>query len=329
MARGAEGFDEAAAAELKRILPPLSREEDGQHCPAVQQYLACYGIDFPTLQSSHSFGMVSADGWQLATHVYRPAAPARGTFIILHGLFDHAGLYGHVIRFCLEQQFVVCIADLPGHGLSGGEPAAINDFSRYRGAVNEWLRHLALHELPPPFHLLGQSMGGAVAMDCVLHWCRDAPDGPLQQGVQVDRLFLLAPLLRPREWPRVRLYDWIGHRFRTHVEREFTENSHDGAFLRFVRERDPLQPRRLSGRWLRALVRWQREVRRLPPCSLPVRLFQGDGDGTVNWRWSLPRIQRQFPQLSLTMLPGARHHLANETADYRREMFDIIRRDLA
>lgn len=330
MARRPDAFDEAAAAQLKQSLPPLSPEEGAPSSPVVNCYLAHYGIDFPALQSRHAFGMVAVDGWQLATHVYHPAGPARGTFIILHGLFDHAGLYGHVIRFCLEQRFVVCIADLPGHGLSSGEPAAIGDFSRYREAVNDWLGCLGPQQLPAPFHLLGQSMGGAVAMDCVLHWCRNTEKGPLQQGaVEIDRLFLLAPLLRPTEWHRVRFYDWIGHHFRDHAEREFTDNSHDAAFLRFLREQDPLQPRRISGRWLRALVRWQREFRCLPPCSLPVRVFQGDDDDTVNWRWNLPRIRRQFPHLLLTMLPGGRHHLSNESAHYRSEIFSVMERDLA
>lgn len=329
MARAPEAFDEAAAEQLKRSLPPLSLDACPPSSPAVDQYLAHYDIDFPDLQSRHLFGTVMAGGVPLATHVYYPAGPARGTFIILHGLFDHAGLYGHVIRFCLQQQFVVCIADLPGHGLSGGEPADIDAFFRYRDVLNDWLWSLAPHELPAPFHMLGQSMGGAIAMDCVLHWCRNAPRGPLQQGaVEIDRLFLLAPLLRPVEWLRVRFYHWVGHLFRSHVEREFTDNSGDEAFLRFLREQDPLQPRHLSGRWVRALVRWQREFRRLPPCSLPVRMFQGDHDGTVNWRWNLPRIRDRFPQLSVTMLPGGRHHLANEAADYRREMFSVMENDL-
>ncbi|MGM0632909.1 MAG: alpha/beta hydrolase, partial [Pseudomonadota bacterium] len=325
MARRPNAFDEAAATHLKRSLPPLSSGKSPAPSPEVDRYLAHYGIAFPDLSSRHVFGMVDAAGLDLATHIYHPAGPPRGTFIILHGLFDHAGLYGHVIRFCLAQQFVVCIADLPGHGLSSGEPADIDDFSRYREVLREWIRCLAPHALPAPFLMLGQSMGGAIAMDCTLHWCGNSPEGPLQQGpVEIERLFLLAPLLRPVDWLRVRFYHWIGHHFHSHIEREFSTNSRDEVFLRFLREQDPLQPRHLSGRWVRAMVRWQREFRRLPSCSLPVRMFQGDDDGTVNWRWNLPRIQRRFPQLSLTMLPGGRHHLANESADHRREMFSVM-----
>lgn len=328
MAQGPNAFDGTAAEQLKRSLPPLTPAEDAPSSPAVRQYLSHYGIDFPELQSRHAFGMVTAADWQLATHVYRPAGPPRGTFIILHGLFDHAGLYGHAIRFCLEQQFAVCMADLPGHGLSSGESVATDDFSRYREAVGDWLSRLVSHELPGPFHMLGQSMGGAIAMDCALHWCRQSPQ-PLEQGpVVVEKLFLLAPLLRSYNWHRVRYYHWIGHLFRDRIAREFSDNSRDGEFLRFLREHDPLQPRYISGLWLRALVRWQRKFRRLPPCSLPVRVFQGDDDGTVNWRWNLPRIQRRFPDLALTMLPGGRHHLVNESPDYRRQMFSVMERDL-
>jgi len=99
-----------------------------------QQYCQFYGIDlaheFEDLV--HSFGYVEVADWRLATHFYRPRKSlSRGTFLLQHGYFDHSGLYGHLIRFCLSRNYSLIIYDLPGHGLSTGARATINDFRDY------------------------------------------------------------------------------------------------------------------------------------------------------------------------------------------------------
>ena len=66
---------------------------------------------------------------------------------------------------------------------------------------------------------------------------------------------LLAPLVRPTSWTRVRLGHTLLHKFKDSLQRSFNQNSSDPQFLAFVQQ-DPLQSRQLSLRWVGALRRW-------------------------------------------------------------------------
>ncbi len=128
---------------------------------------------------------------------------------------------------------------------------------------------------------------------------------------------LLAPLVRPAGWRRVQLAHRLLHRFADSVHREFTRNSSDQDFLAFLR-RDPLQSRRISVRWVRALQRWLAD---LPIRDLgvgPALVLQGDVDGTVDWRYNTRAIATLFPGAISEVLPGAGHQLANESLAIRR-----------
>ncbi|WP_423811416.1 alpha/beta hydrolase, partial [Pseudomonas aeruginosa] len=41
-----------------------------------------------------------------------------GSLLLMHGYYDHMGLYRHVVDWALGMGFSVLACDLPGHGLS-------------------------------------------------------------------------------------------------------------------------------------------------------------------------------------------------------------------
>lgn len=318
-------FTEEAAGRLTRSLEEIDLQAlQPSAGEGWQTYFDHYGIDFPSLQSGHAFGLFGAGGYRLACHCYRPLQEPHGTFFLLHGYFDHVGLYGHAIRFALEQGFAVLAFDLPGHGLSAGERASIDRFSRYREVFSVLLDRAKEARLPEPWYVLAQSMGGAVAMDHALHAAQPGVGPGDTRAPLPERLFLLAPLLRPLGWRAVKLGYYLRRWFLSTIPRQFSENSSDREFLRFLRERDPLQPRLIATRWLGALIRWQRRFRACPPCDVPVTVAQGDKDGTVDWRYNLPMIRRKFPDTEVITIPGGRHHLVNETPELRRQFFQAF-----
>jgi alpha-beta hydrolase superfamily lysophospholipase len=87
--------------------------------------------------------------------------------VVIHGYYDHAGLYRHLIRHLIDRGLAVLAFDLPGHGLSSGAPATIESFDEYVDAFDACLLALEDH-MPPPWLLLGQSTGGAIAMEWLL-----------------------------------------------------------------------------------------------------------------------------------------------------------------
>ncbi len=129
---------------------------------------------------------------------------------------------------------------------------------------------------------------------------------------------LLAPLVRPARWLRVRFAQAVAQRFVTSVPRGFSSNSSDPEFLAFL-QRDPLQCRRIPLRWVGALRRWLRDLQQRDLGVGPALVIQGDADATVDWRYNVGVIQKLFPASQVKYLRGAGHQLANESAAFRRE----------
>lgn len=284
-------------------------------CTPCQQgaaYQRFYGLDLPgcAVRFDTLLGRFEAEGFELVCQVWLPRQP-RGTLFLLHGFYDHMGLFRHVIAWALGCGLAVVSCDLPGHGLSSGPRASIRHFGHYQSTLDGLFAQAQALGLPRPWHALGQSTGGAILIDHALHKGSSSPvDG---------RLMLLAPLVRPRAWGWSRLSYHVLSPFVDGIARRFSENSNDPAFLPFL-QADPLQPLRLPTAWVGALVEWVRRIEAAPACTLTPLIVQGEQDMTVDWQHNLRVLERKFKQPEVLRLPPARHHLANE-ADYIRAQY--------
>ena len=102
--------------------------------------------------------------------------------VLLHGWAMHGGIW-HGVAEQLAEHFCVHLVDLPGHGYSGVvEPYGLDAIAARVAA-----------EFPHPVHVLGWSLGGAVAM----RWALDYP-------LALRKLVLVAssPCFQQRDdWP--------------------------------------------------------------------------------------------------------------------------------
>ena len=285
--------------ELRRALQPFP--EGAADSALFNDYLAFYGLDFPQAEEYQS-GLISSGGFQLMTHYWQqPGAVA--TLLLVHGYYDHTGIYDKVIAYGLGRGCNVLMFDLPGHGLSSGEPAVIDDFADYGDAIADVLGAVALQELP--LLAMGQSTGGAAITEFARRY-----EWPF------DRVALLAPLVRPAGWRGVKVAHALLKPFVATLGRTFNQNSADLDFLAFVRD-DPLQCHRVSLRWLGALKRW---LKSLPLADLgvgPALVVQGRRDGTVDWRYNMGAIAKLYPNSEIVYLEEAGHQLANESTAIR------------
>ena len=285
---------------------------------AVADFVRHYGIDMEAQVPGvrHYAGWFESPGYHIATHVFMPE-DARGTVFILHGYLDHAGLYRHLIRDSLQKGFAVVVPDLPGHGLSSGSRIDIPDFDDYQMMLETLVRDYG-EDLPAPWLAIGQSTGAAILMDHVLTARAD------ERRPFFASMLLLAPLLRPAQWGQIRFGYWLMRHFRAAVPRVFRRNSSDAAFLRFVREDDPLQERWVPMGWIGALRSWVLRMQQLPPCDFPVLLVQGQRDETVEWRGNTEFVRSHFRVVHDVLLPEASHQLANERDDLRQPVHDAM-----
>ncbi len=277
----------------------------------MAHYCAEYGLDPESRYTAvqHRVGTVSSGAFSLLAHLWLQPGATRN-LVLVHGYFDHSGLYGQLVDYGLTQNANVLIFDLPGHGLSSGAAAAITDFSQYGRAIADAMGAAGLPALPN--WVIAQSMGAAA----VVEYARGYP-WPFTGAV------LLAPLVRPTGWAGINLAYALVGRILNSVPRGFAVNSSDTDFLAFVKD-DPLQSHRVPLTWVRALRRW---VRTLPLRDLgvgPALVIQGDADGTVDWRHNLPWIGTLFPGSRVEMLAGAGHHLANESGPLMQAYLSII-----
>ncbi|PCJ14991.1 MAG: hypothetical protein COB04_13985 [Gammaproteobacteria bacterium] len=304
--------------EIFSTMAPLDFDQLAPLTPEAKKYALYYGLDMQGRVSGvrHYLGYFSSAAYRLACHVYLKDS-AKATVILLHGYYDHVGLYRHVIKRLLQLDFNVLAYDLPGHGLSSGGRAQIDGFHEYSDALRNCIK-LIKDKLPKPLYFVGQSTGGAIALDYLF-------DAELERcSVDFEKVVLLAPLHRPVQWRKnLMLYHAIKF-FAKSLERKFVPSSHDLSFLRFVKEQDPLQSQVVTLSWVGSLHEWIVKTDSAVRCQFPLVVIQGKEDQTVDWEKNIPYFSDKFPKITVHYIDEGRHHLANESKPIRNKMLEYL-----
>lgn len=320
-------FSRQNAKRLRELLPDLNdairslqASENHELENLTEKYLSHYRLKFSRNNShvQHFMGKFESNNFSLVCQYYLPKTLSpSGTAFLLHGYYDHTGIYGNLIRYCLDINLAVVIFDMPGHGLSSGKIASIDSFEKYTDALIQCAQETAKTILPQPWHLIGQSTGAAVILDYLLN-------PQLMSQFDFDKKLLLGPLLRPKGWAKGRIIFLMMRRFVHQLSRKFSENSSDWDFLTFLRKNDQLQSKHLSLEWLDAMMEFQLRFAVAPVSEHKIHIIQGSNDGTVDWQYNLPKLHEKFPAAETHMIENARHHLINESEHYLSQVFAIM-----
>ncbi len=310
---------ELLLANMPELQFNLQHDAGWTGADVVQDYLDFYGINFAKTQPGveQGFGFLDVCNFRIATQYWMPPSP-RGTLVVLHGYFDHAGIFSNVIAYGLAQGLAVLVFDLPGHGLSSGERVAIDSFDHYGDVLHAILTR-AQDFFPQPLYALGQSTGGAVLLNYLWRYAFAKPEAK-----QFYRIALCAPLVLPRAWFLGRIHYALAHKFVRYINRGLSRNSHDKNFIDFVDNRDCLQSKKLSVVWVGAMKAWNQQFRRFAPISVPLLIVQGTGDRTVAWRYNMKLMRQKLPNDDIQLIAGAGHQLVNESSEYRTQVFATI-----
>ena len=290
-------------------------------------YKQHYGLNFSKLDmdlksARSTIGTFSSGPYELVCQHFLPSLqPPRKTAFLLHGYFDHAGLYRHLIEHLLKRDIAVIIFDLPGHGLSSGTTASISSFHEYSSAFVECLTLAKQQQVASPWIAIGQSTGSAIIMDALLEKRLEAE---VAKGFSLQDFILLGPLLRPRQWLRSMILFSLSRLFVASTPRKFSKNSHDAEFLEFLKSKDELQSRILPRDWVLAMMDYINRFEASPRHEQSLQIIQGRGDGTVEWEKNIPKILEKFPGSKVHWVDEAGHHLVNESVPYREQVFALI-----
>ncbi|MRI31527.1 alpha/beta hydrolase [Endozoicomonas sp. OPT23] len=298
--------DPKSLKALLEILDTASLNSTVSTSGMFNDYFKFYGIDFEHQMSEvrHVIGRIDSHDYQLACHLFLKDN-ARGSVFLLHGYYDHVGLFSNLIRFLLENDYNVVAYELPGHGLSSGAPASIPDFGIYTEILTDIFARFE-ESLPKPWHAFGQSTGCAILTDYLAGLAETEQTGPF------EKVFFSAPLIRPWLWKLGRVQLRILKPFTKGIRRRYTDNSRNREFLELAHN-DPLGPDVLPTEWVSSLDRW---IKRIESSSFrssvsPV-IFQGTQDRTVDAAHNIPVLQRLFSNPEVHYQSEAGHHLMNE-----------------
>lgn len=296
--------------------------------------LAFYGLE--DLQPGYSHRFVSfpwsgsAPGTRpgsearLSVHVFRRRAPGapprRGTVLLLHGYLDHALVNGKTIRLLVESGYDVLAPDLPGHGLSDGEEAGIDDFGTYAEVIRSLLPgdgaetdlETGAPPTPGPFSVVGHSAGAAA----VLAYCN-------RYGSHFESIVFIAPLVRTVGWRVIKIFLPILRLFSRRIFRRPGACSSDRDFADF-HQADPRMAQTASLEWSRAMLDWESRLESYTRFPDSVVVVQGTKDSVVSWRHNLRFLRRKMPSLTVNLIPGGMHCLLNERKELRRQVEERI-----
>jgi len=141
-------------------------------------------------------------GEVLAAHYWYPptGGSIKGLIFLSHGFSEHLGLYGEVGQFLSERGFLAFGHDHVGHGGSGGRRVYIESVEQY---VDDVVQHSTIiQEKHPslPLFLVGHSMGGMIALRCVIR-CPELFQGFILNGPLIIPGPQIGPLdLRATPW---------------------------------------------------------------------------------------------------------------------------------
>jgi len=97
------------------------------------------------------------------TQNWLPDNPAKAVLLIVHGLNEHSGRYGHFSNFFVNEGFAVYSMDLIGHGKSDGTRSYVKDFTNYLDDIILYLEKIKQLQPGSPIFLIGHSMGGLIS----------------------------------------------------------------------------------------------------------------------------------------------------------------------
>ena len=110
----------------------------------------------------------SFDGLTIHHRSWRPDGDAKAVVLLVHGLGEHSGRYGHVAGRLIAEGYAVHALDHRGHGRSGGRRVFVKSYDEFMADLIQFRAHVEAQHPGLPLVVLGHSMGGNLAVGHVL-----------------------------------------------------------------------------------------------------------------------------------------------------------------
>lgn len=245
----------------------------------------------------------SRTGVQLATREWLPDGKSRASILIVHGLAEHSGRWGHVAEQLTGRGFEVHAYDHRGHGESGGAQGHVDTWHEYLDDLEDRLSAVKFESRKPTV-LYGHSIGGLMSLDYCLTRSEVLPDllvlsGPAIKSTIAKWKQILAPIVAVIA-PKLKLpLDLKGE----HLSRD---PSVAEAYFG-----DPLVYEHASAKFgAEALKAQERVGQRMDSLSIPTFVVAGGNDEIIPPHSS--HSLGELPGVDRKLYPNLRHEVHNE-----------------
>ena len=271
--------------------------------------------------ASETTGHFTAQNGISVFYRHRPAKPERARLVLVHGLGEHSGRYGHVIDLLTAQGISVWAIDHQGHGRSEGARGHIDRFDQYLNDLEQMV-DMAKKDMPEgrKCFLLGHSMGGLIVLRFAEIF-RNAIDGVIASSPG------LAPAMKIPvvKGGAAKLISHIWPSLTFDNELDPSHLSHDQAIVQAYIA-DPLVNRRISARWFTEfLFAMEAAKSEASAIHIPTLMQVAGSDRIVN-----PQISKIFFEAlaakdkTLFFYNDLYHEIYNESADDREKVLSDL-----
>ncbi|WP_437202557.1 lysophospholipase [Planctomicrobium sp. SH664] len=149
--------------------------------------------------------LTAADGTRLYS-CRHPVSPSVGLVLLVHGLGEHSGRYGHLIRYFQDAGLSTVRMDLRGHGRSEGPRGHAPSYDQLLDDLSLMLAEARARFPHLPVILYGHSLGG----NLVANWCLRRRD----TLAEIAGVVLSSPWLELTEKPtpfKSKVIHWLGN----------------------------------------------------------------------------------------------------------------------
>ena len=116
----------------------------------------------------HEGSFTAFDGLTLYRQWWLPDGDPKGVVMLVHGLGEHSGRYGHVAGRLIGAGYAVHALDHRGHGRSDGKRVFVTSYDEFMADMIQFRGLIETEHPGVPLFVLGHSMGGNIAMGHVL-----------------------------------------------------------------------------------------------------------------------------------------------------------------
>jgi lysophospholipase len=292
----------------------------------------------PVPKGAVSGTVATDDGVELRYARWPPnRSPVRGTVVVLHGRTEFIEKYFETVGDLRRRGFAVAMFDSRGQGgstrlLRNPRKGHVRDFADHVNDFETIMQEVVLPDCPPPYHVLGHSTGGTIAL---------LSAGRLR--TQIDRMVLTAPLLAlsygsPKWLARTTgflMHFGLGEAFAPGAGVSLIQNQPFAGNLltsdpeRFQRALAVVEAEPSMGvggatiGWVNAAMRAccrMAEPDFADMVPMPVLIALGGSDTVVS-NHAVEEFARRVKTVAHLRIPGARHEILMETNQYRDQFW--------